>query len=237
MKEEEKSVADQADNALESSRAKPRAGILQTFLQHQASLRNYISRFMVSSHEIDDVSQETFLRAYKAEQTVAIDQPKAFLFRVAKNMLLSELDKKSRKMIDYVEDYEQDNAQFRSDSLEDDLVAQQRLGAFCEAVATLTPTCRKVVLMKKVYGLSYKEIARRMNVSVSAVEKHLIKGGKRCEEVLAERYRDLYPDAVSAHQSAEHRAKGPESNVSQDRASRKEASVLPLPTASKRREL
>ena len=223
----------------------PRPDILQTFLQHQNSLRNYISRFMISKHEIEDVSQETFLRAYTAEQKTVIDQPKAFLFRIAKNMLLSELSKKSRKMIDYVDDYEQGNTEFGSDNLEDNLIAQQKLGAFCEAVATLPPKCRQVVLMKKVYGMSYKEIARRLGVSISAVEKHLIKGGKRCDIVLAERYPDLYPKAVLAVERAAAKSRAADNQTAETHEHKQEhehppqdtANVHRLPTANHRREL
>ena len=170
-----------------------RLSIFQTFMQNQVSLRNYISRFMVSAHEIDDVSQETFLRAYKAEQKTAIDQPKAFLFRVAKNMMLSEFSNKTRKMIDYVDDFEQGQPQGHSENLEDSMIARQKLGVYCEAVASLPPRCRQVILMKKVYGMSYKEIARRMNITVSAVEKQLVKGGKKCEQIMAERYPEPEP--------------------------------------------
>ena len=163
-------------------------GILQAFLQHQQALRSYISRFMVSAHEIDDVSQEAFLRAYKAEQKTPIDQPKAFLFRVAKNMMLSEFSNKSRKMIDYVEDFEQAQQAQASASLEDEVVASQKIGLYCEAIAALPLRCRQVILMKKVYGMSHKEIARRLGVTVSAVEKQLIKGGKKCAATMAQRY-------------------------------------------------
>lgn len=190
---------------LESSETGAQAprGILQTFLQHQDSLRNYISRFMVSAHEIDDVSQETFLRAYKAEQKTTIEQPKAFLFRVAKNMMLSEFSSKSRKMIDYVADFEQAQLQGSTPSLEDHVVAGQKIGVYCEAIASLPPRCRQVILMKKVYGMSHKEIARRMEVSVSAVEKHLVKGGKKCAQYMAERYPQEHFDAHTGEVSAD----------------------------------
>lgn len=189
-----------AEDALSAKDKRPpgrSSGILQAFLQNQASLRNYISRFMVSAHEIDDVSQETFLRAYKAEQKTIIEQPKAFLFRVAKNMMLSEFSNKTRKMIDYVEDFEQSSLYSGEDKLEDSVIAQQKLGVYCEAIASLPPKCRQVILMKKVYGLSYKEIARRLGVTVSAVEKQLIKGGKRCEQIMSERYPEQDPGELT----------------------------------------
>ena len=168
----------------------PRRGMLDVFIANQAALRGFIARFMVSSHDIDDVSQEAFLRAYKAEQQTPIDQPKAFLFKVAKNILLNELGRKSRKVTDYVPDLEALEVLSETDTLETNLMAQQRLGIYCEAVASLPTQCRRVMLMKKVYGLTTKEVARRLGITTSTVEKHLTKALKDCNAVLAERYKD-----------------------------------------------
>ena len=131
---------------------------------------------MFSVNDIDDVSQETFLRAYNAEKKGPIHQPKAFLFRVAKNLMLSELSKKSRKLTDYIEDYEYTEVLASEQTLETNMMAQQKLGIYCEAVASLPEKCRRVVLLKKVYGLSHKEIAEKMGIKISTVEKHLTKG-------------------------------------------------------------
>ena len=189
---------DKKDN---SSERNPRAaGVLTTFLANQVSLRSFISRFMVSAHEIEDVSQETFLRAYKAEQHTPIEQPKAYLFRVAKNILLNEFNNKARKVTDYVDNLETLDLLPETESLEDNLMAQQRIGIYCEAIASLPEQCRRVMLMKKIYGLSTREVARRLGISVSTVEKHMTKGLKESNAVLANRYREVRNEAPSMKQ-------------------------------------
>lgn len=165
-----------------------RQGILDTYRCNQLSLRNFISRYMISPHDIEDVSQETFLRAYNAEQGKEIEQPKAFLFRIAKNLMLTEFSRKSKKLTDYIEDYEQPDVNNEECNLEADVMAQQRLGIYCEAVASLPSQCRRAVIMKKVYGMRNKEIARRMDISISTVEKHLTKGVRHCNDVMSKRY-------------------------------------------------
>ena len=189
--------------------ASGRRSIFDVYLQNQAILRSYISRFLVSSHEIDDVSQETFLRAYKAEKTTDIHEPRAFLFRIAKNLMLSEFAKKSRKATDYLEDAETEDMLDSGLQLEDDVIAQQKLGIYCEVVASLPPKRRKVILMKKVYGMSHKEIATRMGTTISAVEKHLLLGGQKCLSLMAERYpeetkqrRSVFKDGDAGKQPA-----------------------------------
>jgi RNA polymerase sigma factor (sigma-70 family) len=67
-------------------------------------------------------------------------------------------------------------------------MAQQKLGIYCEAVASLPTQCRRVVIMKKVYAMQNKEIARRLDLSVSTVEKHLTKGIRRLNSTITSRY-------------------------------------------------
>ena len=168
--------------------SKSRFAILTEFKKNQLSLRNFISRYVISPQDIDDVSQETFLRAYKAEQEKEIEHPKAFLFRIAKNLMLSEFSSKARKITDYIEDYDSSEELLNTDHLESNVMAQQKLGIYCEAVASLPTQCRRVVIMKKVYAMQNKEIARRLDLSVSTVEKHLTKGIRRLNSTITNRY-------------------------------------------------
>ena len=170
--------------------SKSRFVILTEFKKSQLSLRSFISRYVISPQDIDDVTQETFLRAYKAEKVKEkeIAYPKAFLFRIAKNLMLSEFSSKARKITDYIEDYDASDELLNTDNLESNVMAQQKLGVYCEAVASLPSQCRKVVIMKKVYGMQNKEISRRLELSVSTVEKHLTKGIRRLNSTITSRY-------------------------------------------------
>jgi RNA polymerase sigma-70 factor (ECF subfamily) len=168
--------------------SKSRFAILTEFNNSQLSLRSFIARYVISPQDIDDVSQETFLRAYKAEKEKEIEHPKAFLFRIAKNLILSEFSRKARKITDYIEDYEGSEELLDTENLESNVMAQQKLGIYCEAVASLPAQCRRVIVMKKVYGMQNKEIARRLDLSVSTVEKHLTKGVSRLNSTITSRY-------------------------------------------------
>ena len=174
----------------DNKNSKSRFAILTEFKNSQLSLRSFISRYVISPQDIDDVSQETFLRAYKAEKEkeIEIEHPKAFLFRIAKNLMLSEFSRKARKITDYIEDYDGSEELLNTDNLESNVMAQQKLGIYCEAVAALPTQCRRVVIMKKVYAMQNKEIARRLELSVSTVEKHLTKGIRRLNSTITSRY-------------------------------------------------
>ena len=175
----------------EANKTNPSTGnqgvnILSAFQNHQLSLKRFISKYLNNTQDIEDVTQEAFLRAYKAEKTTEVRQPKSFLFRIAKNVAISQLRKKSRQITDYIEDQPTSDVLVNEWSTEDEVMAQQKLGIHCEAVAALPPKCRRVYLLRKVYGMSHKEIAAHLGIATSTVEKHLLKGVEACDNFIQE---------------------------------------------------
>ena len=160
--------------------------LLAAFQKHQSALKRFIARYLSSRHDIEDVAQESFLRAFRAGMEYDIHQPKSFLFRIAKNVAVSQLRFKSRQITESIE--EQLGAEILSNewTLEEDVIARERLGMHCEAVASLAPRCRQVYILRKVYGMSHKEIAERLSISKKTVEKHLYKGIEACDHYMRE---------------------------------------------------
>jgi len=168
-------------------KARPnRSPLYHAFLQHEVAIKRFISRFLRRREDIEDVAQETFLRAYATEQGREIQQPKSFLFRIARNAALNQIARKTNQVTDYLEDLGVTDV-VGGCTAEEEAAATQVLGLHCEAVAALPPQCRRVYLMRKVHGMSHKEIAKRLGISVSTVEKHLIKGVMDCDQYVRER--------------------------------------------------
>ena len=142
---------------------------------------------MHTSPDVEDIAQEAFLRAYAVECGRPIEQPKSLLFRIAKHVALSQLTRKSRQITDYIEDLDDSAVLTTMHSAEEEVSAQQALGLHCEAVAQLAPQCRQVYLLRKVHGLPHKEIAQRLGIAVSTVEKHLLKGLEECDRYVRDR--------------------------------------------------
>jgi RNA polymerase sigma factor (sigma-70 family) len=166
--------------------------ISEAYTRHGLSLKRFIGRFLRSSADIEDIAQETFLRAYAVERGRPIEQPKSFLFRIAKHVALSQLARKSRQITDYIEDsYTTDSidaaALENESSAEEEVSAREVLALHCEAVATLGAHCRQAYLLRKVHGLSHKEIADQLGIAISTVEKHLMKAVEQCERYVRER--------------------------------------------------
>lgn len=151
------------------------------FVEHNTFIKKFLTRFFSNRHDIEDVAQEAYLRAYAAEQKKAIEQPKAFLFRIARNVALTRLTQKSRQIIDYIEESSDSPFLEEMPSADAEVEAEESLGLYCEAVASLPDKGRQVYLLRKVHGLSHKAIAERMNLSVSSVEKYLVRGILACK--------------------------------------------------------
>ncbi|HEY5754491.1 MAG TPA: RNA polymerase sigma factor [Steroidobacter sp.] len=161
-----------------------RSAILQAFADTQAILRRFVRRFAQSRHDVEDITQETIVRALQAEKERQIDDPRAFLFGVAKNIVYKDLQRRSRFITEFVDDAVTDAALPDTPSLDEQLDARQRMILFWQAVATLPPQCQKVFVMCRVMGQSHKEIAARLGISISTVEKHVAAGFKRCSDYL-----------------------------------------------------
>ena len=64
------------------------------------------------------------------------------------------------------------------------LERERRLATLNKAIADLPPQCQKVLVMRKIYGFTHKEVAESLHISVKTVEKHLTKGLQRCQQAL-----------------------------------------------------
>ena len=157
--------------------------ILEAYLENEVALKRFLRRFIKSREGADDLAQEAFLRAFAAESGRAVQSPKAFLFKVARNLALNELAKQSSAATEPLGDFEgQEVLEDSSQAAVDDAVdGRERIRMLARAIAALPPQCAKVFILRKMQGLSQKEIAARLNISVRTVENHVALGLVRCK--------------------------------------------------------
>ena len=170
-----------------------KGGIFSVLREQEAAIRRIVRRISPSSSDIDDIAQETILRALQAERERDIQQPKAYLYTIARNVVRDALDKKSRSVIDFIEDFAPESVSSHEPLIEDQVEGRQRMLLFWEAVATLPEQCQQVFVLKKVYGYSHAEISRKLGISVSTTEKHVAAGLRRCCDFLDRRLAESGP--------------------------------------------
>lgn len=158
--------------------------ISKIFMENSVFLKKFLTRFMSSEQDIEDIVQEVYIKAHSAELKKEIEQPKAFLFRIAKNLALDELNKKSRLVTSYIEDCISSIPAEHSSSIESEAEANESLKVYCEAIEQLPDKCKQIFIMRKVHGLKHKEISNKLNISLSSVEKHLKLAGAFCQQYI-----------------------------------------------------
>lgn len=173
----------------DKAKTKINVSISQTWLENNTFLKKFVRRFLYREQDIEDVVQEVYLKAFTTEKERSIEQPKAFLFSIAKNLALNELNRKSRQMTGYLEECQPEMTEQGTPTTEHEIQAQQSLGKYCEAVAELPDKSRRVYILRKVHGLKHKEIAQRLDMSLSSVEKHLKLGLESCRNYMRDESR------------------------------------------------
>ena len=153
------------------------------FQKNAKPLKHYISRFFSSSHDVEDVLHDVFIRVMEAERYMPIEMPKAFIYKVAKHLALNEKSKACNTLNTFMEAEEFEKIS-TSIELEDLIEQEQRFEHFCTSVNKLPPQCKKVFIMKKVHGLSNGDIAQQLNISIGTVDKHLATGLIDCKNDL-----------------------------------------------------
>ncbi len=177
--------------------------VADVFIQHLAGLKSYLSRFFSSPHDIEDVLQEAYIRSVQAKDISQIKSPKAFLYKVAKNLALNNQAKAANKLTDYMADFDELAVFDNEMQLEDQVNGEKQFVQFCEAVKRLPSQCRKAFVLKKVYGFSNKEVAERLGITVSTVDKHLMKGLAMCRTHLERQGYSVRGNSVGTYGKAE----------------------------------
>lgn len=127
----------------------------------------------VPPQDADDLVQEAFLRLGRYEQDHEVHSREAFVMRAAANLIV---DRSRRMAVSPVgAGNELDlSAIAATDPLPDEQAeSQARLDHLKEGLAALPEPVRRVLLMRRIDGMSFREIAIAENLSVNAVEKRV----------------------------------------------------------------
>jgi RNA polymerase sigma factor (sigma-70 family) len=161
-----------------------RENLSSIFMGIQRSLAKVAST-IAPPKEIEDIVQETYVRICEISNEEPIHSPRSFMYRIVKNLALDYVKRAENRLSISLDDNEDTEIQDlieqnREDSTFNTVASKEEFELFCCAVRQLPVQCRRVFVMKKVYGYSQKEIATDLNISESTVEKHIAFGIKRC---------------------------------------------------------
>lgn len=149
--------------------------ITDLFRSHSRDLSKFARR-RVGFQEAEDIVQDTYLRLLGEGNVSDLEHPRSYLFRVASNLIVDMRRKtrvRSDHHVDGVDfDHMNHNLNGMPTSHTIDIIILKR------CVAILPPLCRSVFLLHKCYGLTYPEIAARLNISLRTVNRSMFKASE-----------------------------------------------------------
>ncbi len=143
---------------------------------------------IVPPKEVEDIVQETYVRACQVNENDAMVEPKALLFKVAKNLALDYVKRADTRLV--VSDdslLEMRDSTQLTDETFSQTASREEFADFCDVVRRLPQQQRRAFVLKKVYGYTQREIAAEMKISEKTVERHIALGMEKCLEYLGMR--------------------------------------------------
>jgi len=139
------------------------------FDSHFNGVRNYIYYRSGDQELATDVAQETFLKIWEKNTDLINGNIKAFLFKIAGDLLISQLRKRNVALRYKAKIVEEP----LSESPHDLMRYKELLRNYEKALENLPEKQRTVFLLSRMDGMKYYEIAESLGVSIKAVEKRM----------------------------------------------------------------
>jgi len=155
------------------------AWFVREVLPLEATLMHYLRHHWRNASEIADLRQEVYMRVCEAAHKELPHPPaKPFVFAIARNLLIDRIRRQQIVPIDAVSDLDALNIAVDQPGPDRQVIARDQLRKVQSALDRLPPRCREAVWLKKVEGLTLREIASRMAISENTVDRHLTDGAR-----------------------------------------------------------
>ena len=140
------------------------------YRQTVVPLRRYLTRFLHDTSEAEDVAHDAYLRVYPVMEKQAAEKPQALLYTTARRLALNHLKRGHHAPIAGPTDHA-DSTATADPGVVQQVIARQELAHLDSAIARLPAGCRSVLLLRKLEFLTHQEIADRLGLALSTVEK------------------------------------------------------------------
>ena len=165
-------------------------------LPHENGLRQWLLRLGVKAHEVDDIVQDVYCRLLRLERFDHIEDPRAYLFRCARNVLLEQVRRNKVVAIMTVHNLDELGVADAGPSPESATGTRDELARALGLIQGLPERCRRVFELRKVHGLSQAQTAKALHLSENIVEKETARGLGLILSRMADALVSVKPDAI-----------------------------------------
>jgi RNA polymerase sigma factor (sigma-70 family) len=153
---------------------------------HRPALRAWLLARFPTLPDVDDLVQECMAKMLRAREAGPIRSARALLFATARNLAIDAV--RRQRVVAFVPITESIDSSVLADSTDvvETISKQQELELLTKAIQSLPERCRQIFTLRTAYGLTQKQIAARLAVSTSTVEKQMALGIHLCAEFFAE---------------------------------------------------
>jgi RNA polymerase sigma-70 factor, ECF subfamily len=189
---------------LDALKRKEKAAFTALVDTHSDHIYRLALKMVGNEQDAEDVLQETFIKAYKNIETFeGRAKLSTWLYRIAVNESLMLLRKRSGNHVEIDAETETDSGELIPKQMVDwcclpekELLGDETRQVIQAAIKTLTPANRAAFLLRDVEGLSTREAAEVLEISVSALKVRLMRARFELREILSEYFSVKMPDIL-----------------------------------------
>lgn len=155
----------------------------QAILPHEGALRGRLRRVLPDGADVDDMVAEAMARAYAAGDVAETATGRAYLFRIARNLVIDAARRSKIVSFEVIADLELLSTE---DSVLAQIEARDELRHLQAIIDMLPQQCRRAFVLRRVYDWSVGAIAEEMGLSVSTVDKHLARAALKVTQAIGQ---------------------------------------------------
>lgn len=149
---------------------------LRNVLPHEPSLRRWLARAKPLDLDVDDIIQESYAIFADLEAVDDIRFPRAYLFQVARSVITKHVRRARVVSIQTMDDLTQLDHEDEGPTPERTAIDRDQLRRLAQAIGSMPAKTQEAFVLRRIEGLSQREIAGRMAISENTVEKHISRG-------------------------------------------------------------
>ncbi len=153
--------------------------IRNLYEQYNRRLVNFLRGKLSKNEDPQDFAHDVFVRLIEIGELPEGKHLENLIFKIARAKVIDEYRKKNVRKIFAQEEYKEEN-QIDEKPIQDKIMeSRQEWDRFKECLSLLPPRCREVFLLQRFHNYSQKEIAAKLGISISAIEKNMIRAVKK----------------------------------------------------------